>query len=120
MFIKESSQKKQNGKGRQIKEKENAEGAKRKQGMYALMKAKNASLLAKEICLGRQEVGIINKSSCVGELLKKATNKNNKADISADQLMTETTTRLSEKLSNKLAEVRVKQIVESRKRKFLN
>ena len=34
--------------------------------------------------------------------------KNNKADISADQVMTETAIRLTEKLRNELAEVRKK------------
>ena len=45
--------------------------------------------------------------------------KNDKAGISADQVMMETATRLTEKLRNELAEVRKKEVW-SRKRKLLD
>ena len=77
---------------------------------------KKNTLLAKETSLSEQESSIRNELSSVGQLLKDGNvklkdsiNKNDKAGISAAQLMIDTATAQTEKLTNELAEVREKQ-----------
>ena len=88
--------------------------ARRQQEMEAL-KAKNTSLLAKETTLNEKEKELREKLG-VGHLLIDGNNKlknsvkmNDKAGISAAELMIETATELSQKLDADISDIREKQ-----------
>ena len=108
------------------KGKEEADFARRQQEMEAL-KAKNTSLLAKETTLNEKEKELREKLEGVGHLLIDGNNKlknsvkiNDKAGISAAELMIETATELSQKLNTDISDIREKQrIVECQKRKLI-
>ena len=110
------------------KEKEEAEAdfARRQQEMEAL-KAKNTSLLAKETTLNEKEKELREKLEGVGHLLidgnsklKNSVKINDKAGISAAELMIETATELSQKLNADISDIREKQRnVECQKRKLI-
>ena len=106
------------------KEKEEADFARRQQEMDAL-KVENTSLLAKETTLNENEKELREKRG-VGHLLIDGNNKlknsvkiNDKAVISAAELMIETATELSQKLNADISDIREKQRnVECQKRKL--
>ena len=110
------------------KEKEEAEAdfARRQQEMEAL-KAKNTSLLAKETTLNEKEKELREKLEGVGHLLidgnsklKNSVKINDKAGVSAAELMIETATELSQKLNADISYIREKQRnVECQKRKLI-
>ena len=119
--------KKEEERERKAKEAERVEAARKKQEVES-MRAKKQTLLAKETSLSEQETSIRDKLSGVGLLLKDgdvklkdSINTNDKAGINAAQLMIDTATRQTEKLTNELAEVQEKQrSVEFRKGKLLD
>ena len=90
------------------------------------LKAKNTSLLAKETTLNEKEKELREKLG-VGHLLTDGNNKlknsvkmNDKAGISAAELMIETATELSQKLNADISRIREKQRnVECQKRKLI-
>ena len=107
-------EKEENERGRKKKEKEEAEVARRQKEMDAL-KAKNASLLEKETALNKREE-LREKLEGVGQLLtdrnrklKSSVNSSDKAGISAAEVMIETASGLSHKLSAEMSEMREKQ-----------
>ena len=91
------------------------------------LKAKNTSLLAKETTLNAKEKELREKLEGVGHLLIDGNNKlknsvkiNDKAGISAAELMIETATELSQKLNADISDIREKQRnVECQKRKLI-
>ena len=91
------------------------------------LKAKNISLLAKETALNEKEKELREKLEGVGHLLTDGNNKlknsvkiNDKAGISAAELMIETATELSQKLNADISDIREKQRnVECQKRKLI-
>ena len=100
--------------------------ARRQQEMEAL-KAKDTSLLAKETTLNEKEKELREKLEGVSHLLTDGNNKlknsvkiNDKAGISAAELMIETATELSQKLNADISDIREKQRnVECQKRKLI-
>ena len=80
------------------------------------LKAKNTSLLAKETTLNEKEKELREKLGGVGHLLIDGNNKlrnlvkiNDKAGISAVEVMVETDTELSQKLNADISDIREKQ-----------